>query len=41
VIEQARAALVGDHKPADTLVGSRRRQVGCLIEVDAVAVLDA
>jgi enamine deaminase RidA (YjgF/YER057c/UK114 family) len=42
VIEEARAALFGDHKPADTLVGvetlSRREY---LIEVDAIAVLDA
>ena len=41
VIDAARAALFGDHKPADTLVGvealSRHE---FLIEVEAVAVVD-
>jgi enamine deaminase RidA (YjgF/YER057c/UK114 family) len=41
VIEAARAALFGDHKPADTVVGVEAlAQSGYLIEVDAVAVTD-
>ena len=40
VIEEARVAVLGDHKPADTLIGvetlSRREY---LIEVDAFAVI--
>jgi enamine deaminase RidA (YjgF/YER057c/UK114 family) len=41
VIESARAALSGDHKPADTVVGVEAlAQSGYLIEVDAVAVTD-
>lgn len=40
-IEAARAALFGDHKPADTVVGVEAlAQPGYLIEVDAVAVTD-
>jgi enamine deaminase RidA (YjgF/YER057c/UK114 family) len=41
VIEEGRVALFGDHKPADTLVGVEMlAHPGCLIEVEAVAVLD-
>jgi len=39
VIEEARVALFGEHKPADTLVGVQTlARPGYLIEVDAVAV---
>jgi enamine deaminase RidA (YjgF/YER057c/UK114 family) len=39
VIEAARAALFGDHKPADALVGvAALARPGYLIEVDAIAV---
>jgi enamine deaminase RidA (YjgF/YER057c/UK114 family) len=39
VIEEARAALFGEHKPADTLVGvAALARPGYLIEVDAIAV---
>jgi enamine deaminase RidA (YjgF/YER057c/UK114 family) len=39
VIEQARRALFGEHKPADTIVGvAALSQPGYLIEVDAIAV---
>jgi enamine deaminase RidA (YjgF/YER057c/UK114 family) len=38
-IEQGRAALFGDHKPADALIGVERlAHPGCLIEVEAIAV---
>lgn len=38
-IEQGRAALFGDHKPADTLVGvATLSRSDYLIEVDAIAV---
>jgi enamine deaminase RidA (YjgF/YER057c/UK114 family) len=41
VIEQARAKLFGDHKPADTVVGVQTlARPEYLIEVDAVAVID-
>jgi enamine deaminase RidA (YjgF/YER057c/UK114 family) len=41
VIEEARVALFGDHKPADTLVGVEAlARPGYLIEVDAIAVMD-
>jgi enamine deaminase RidA (YjgF/YER057c/UK114 family) len=41
VIEEARIALFGDHKPADTLVGVETlARPGYLIEVDAIAVLE-
>jgi enamine deaminase RidA (YjgF/YER057c/UK114 family) len=41
VIEAARAALFGQHKPADVLLGvATLSQPGFLIEVDAIAVLD-
>jgi enamine deaminase RidA (YjgF/YER057c/UK114 family) len=39
VIEVARAALFGDHKPADSLVGVEAlARPGYLIEVEAIAV---
>ena len=42
VIEQGRASLFGDHKPADVLVGvATLSDPGFLIEVDAIAVIDA
>jgi enamine deaminase RidA (YjgF/YER057c/UK114 family) len=41
VIDEARAALFGDHKPADTLVGVEAlSRPEFLIEVEAVAVVD-
>ena len=40
IIEKARVALFGDHKPADVVVGVERLSPGYLIEVDAVAVID-
>jgi len=41
VIEEARVALFGDHKPADALVGVEAlARPGYLIEVDAIAVMD-
>lgn len=41
VIDAARAALFGDHKPADTLVGVEvLSRPEFLIEVEAVAVVD-
>ena len=41
VIDEARAALFGDHKPADTLVGVQAlSRPEFLIEVEAVAVVD-
>jgi enamine deaminase RidA (YjgF/YER057c/UK114 family) len=40
-IEQGRAALFGDHKPADALVGVETlSKPEYLIEVEAIAVLD-
>lgn len=40
-IEAGRVALFGDHKPADTLVGVETlAHPGCLIEVEAIAVID-
>jgi enamine deaminase RidA (YjgF/YER057c/UK114 family) len=40
-IEAGRVALFGDHKPTDTLVGvAALAHPGCLIEVDAIAVVD-
>jgi enamine deaminase RidA (YjgF/YER057c/UK114 family) len=42
VIDEARVALFGDHKPADTLVGVEAlARPEYLIEVDAIAVIDA
>ena len=40
VIEEARVALFGDHKPVDTLLGVAALSPGYLIEVDAIAVTD-
>jgi enamine deaminase RidA (YjgF/YER057c/UK114 family) len=41
VISEARMAVFGDHKPADTLLGVERlAEPGYLIEVDAIAVVD-
>jgi enamine deaminase RidA (YjgF/YER057c/UK114 family) len=40
-ISEARAAVFGDHKPADTLVGVETlAEPGYLIEVEAIAVTD-
>ncbi len=40
-IEAGRVELFGDHKPADTLIGvDTLAHPGCLIEVDAIAVVD-
>jgi len=40
-IEEARAALFGDHKPADVLVGiATLSNPDYLIEVDALAIID-
>jgi enamine deaminase RidA (YjgF/YER057c/UK114 family) len=42
VIDEARAGLFGDHKPADTLVGVEAlSRPEFLIEVEAVAVVDS
>jgi enamine deaminase RidA (YjgF/YER057c/UK114 family) len=39
-IEEGRAALFGDHKPTDTLLGVQAlAHPGCLIEIDAIAVV--
>jgi enamine deaminase RidA (YjgF/YER057c/UK114 family) len=40
VIEEARVALFGNHKPVDTLLGVAALSPGYLIEVDAIAVID-
>ena len=41
IIEEARAALFGSHKPADVLVGiATLSNPDYLIEVDAIAVID-
>ncbi len=41
VIEEARAALFGDHKPADTLIGVQTlSNPEHLVEVEAIAVAD-
>ncbi len=40
-IEAARVALFGDHRPVDTLLGVETlAHAGCLLEVDAIAVID-
>jgi enamine deaminase RidA (YjgF/YER057c/UK114 family) len=40
-IEAGRVALFGDHKPTDTLLGvDGLAHPGCLIEIDAIAVLE-
>jgi len=41
IIEEARATLFGDHKPADVVMGVAALSPGYLIEVDAVAVVDS
>jgi enamine deaminase RidA (YjgF/YER057c/UK114 family) len=39
-IRSARAAVFGDHKPADVLIGVQAlAHPGCLIEVEAIAVV--
>jgi enamine deaminase RidA (YjgF/YER057c/UK114 family) len=40
IIEAARAALFGDHKPANVVLGVASLSPGYLIEVDAIAVVD-
>jgi enamine deaminase RidA (YjgF/YER057c/UK114 family) len=41
VISDARIAVLGDHKPADTVVGvDALAEAGRLIEVEAIAVVD-
>jgi enamine deaminase RidA (YjgF/YER057c/UK114 family) len=41
VIEEARAALFGEHKPVDALIGVKTlAHPGGLIEIEAIAVLD-
>jgi enamine deaminase RidA (YjgF/YER057c/UK114 family) len=40
IIEEARLALFGNHKPADTVLGVAALSPEYLIEVDAVAVID-
>jgi enamine deaminase RidA (YjgF/YER057c/UK114 family) len=40
IFEKARAALFGDHKPADVVLGVASLSPGYMIEVDAVAVVD-
>jgi len=41
LISEARIAVFGDHKPADTLIGVETlAEPGYLIEVDAIAVVD-
>ena len=40
-IEAARAAVFDDHKPADALIGVKAlAHPGCLIEIEAIAVVD-
>ena len=40
LIEAARVALFGDHKPVDTLLGVETlAHPGCLLEVEAIAVI--
>jgi enamine deaminase RidA (YjgF/YER057c/UK114 family) len=40
IIEAARTALFGAHKPADVVLGVTALSPGYLIEVDAIAVMD-
>jgi enamine deaminase RidA (YjgF/YER057c/UK114 family) len=40
IIEAARTALFGTHKPADVVLGVTALSPGYLIEVDAIAVMD-
>ena len=41
IFEKARVSLFGDHKPADVVLGVSSLSPGYLIEVDAIAVIDA
>lgn len=41
IIEAAQISLFGDHKPANVVVGVAVMSPGYLIEVDAIAVIDA
>lgn len=41
IVEAARAALFGDHKPTNVVLGVASLSPGYLVEVDAVAVVDA
>jgi hypothetical protein len=40
IIEKARIALFGDHKPADVVLGVATLSPDYLIEVDAIAIID-
>ncbi|MBA8903112.1 RidA family protein [Phyllobacterium sp. P30BS-XVII] len=40
IIEQARIALFGNHKPADVVLGVASLSPSYLIEVDAIAIID-
>src|ERR1700733_5191616 len=40
IIEKARKALFGDHKPADVVLGVATLSPDYLIEVDAIAIID-
>jgi enamine deaminase RidA (YjgF/YER057c/UK114 family) len=40
IIDKARIALFGDHKPADTVLGVAMLSPDYLIEVDAIAIID-
>ena len=40
IIEEARIALFGDHKPADVVIGVATLSPDYLIEVDAIAIID-
>ena len=40
IIEKARIALFGDHKPADVVLGVASLSPDYLIEVDAIAIID-
>ena len=41
IFEKAGVSLFGDHKPADVVLGVSSLSPGYLIEVDAIAVIDA
>jgi enamine deaminase RidA (YjgF/YER057c/UK114 family) len=41
IIDEARVALFGDHKPANVVMGVAALSPDYLIEVDAFAVLDS
>ena len=40
IVEEAQAALFGEHRPANVVVGIAVMSPGYLIEVDAIAVID-